>query len=145
MNKQSLQLPAPYYPIICTAWELENAGCKRRPLLSTEKWHSTPHANQKARHYGPRQVLNSFRPNVFILNIPRKLLHQRHAVSSETAGPLKFPAAKHTFDYIITLKIVFIQSIVRIKCGSMRFAKKNWPYHDETSSRRRKGQENNWR
>lgn len=27
LNKQSLQSPAPYYPIIYTAWELGNAGC----------------------------------------------------------------------------------------------------------------------
>lgn len=122
LNKQSLQSPAPYYPIIYTAWELGNAGCWRRPLRSTEKWHSTPHANQKPGHYSPRQVLNSLRPNVFILNIPGKLLHQRQAMSSETAGPLKFPAAKHTFNYIITFKIVFVQSMLRIKCGSTRLS-----------------------
>lgn len=79
-----------------------------------------PHANQKARHYSLRQVWNSFRANVFILNIQGKLLHQRQAMSPEPSGPLKFPAAKHTFNYIITLKIVFVQSIVGIKCGSMR-------------------------
>lgn len=79
-----------------------------------------PHANQKARHYSLRQVLNSFRPNVFILNIQGKLLHQWQAMSSEPSGPLKFPAAKHTFNDIITLQIVFVQSIVGIKCGSMR-------------------------
>lgn len=27
LNKQSLQSPAPYYPIIYTAWEFGNAGC----------------------------------------------------------------------------------------------------------------------
>lgn len=27
LNKQSLRSPAPYYPIIYTAWELGNAGC----------------------------------------------------------------------------------------------------------------------
>lgn len=113
LNKQSLQSPAPYYPIIYTAWELGNAGDHWFPL---KKWHSTPHANQRARHYSPRQVLNSFRPNVFILNIPGKLLHQRQEMSCH----LKFPAAKHTFNYIITLEIVFVQSIARIKCGSMR-------------------------
>lgn len=120
LNKQSLQSPAPYYPIIYTAWELGRAGCWRRPLVSSEKWHATPLANQRAGQYSQRQVLNSFRPNVFILNIPGKLLHQRQAMSPETAGSLKSPAAKHTFNYLITLKIVFVQSIARIKCGSMR-------------------------
>lgn len=85
-----------------------------------EKWHSLPHANQKARHYGLRQVLNSCRPNVFVLNIQGKLLHQRPTMFSELSGSLKSPAAKHTFNCIIALKIVFVQSIVGINCGSMR-------------------------
>lgn len=102
-----------------------------------------PHANQKARHYSLRQVLNSLRPNVFILNIRGKLLHQRQAMSSEPSALLKSPAAKHTFNYIITLKIVFVQSIVGIKCGSMRLAlKKMCPCHNKTNCRGMKGQEN---
>lgn len=102
-----------------------------------------PHANQKARHYSLRQVLNSLRPNVFILNIRGKLLHQRRAMSSEPSALLKSPAAKHTFNYIITLKIVFVQSIVGIKCGSMRLVlKKMCPCHDKTICRGMKGQEN---
>lgn len=48
LNKQSSPSPAPYYPIIYTAWELGNSGCRRRPLVfSPEKWRSMPHANQK--------------------------------------------------------------------------------------------------
>lgn len=39
---------------------------------------------------------------------------------SEPSGPLKSPAAKHTFNCIIALKIVFVQSIAGINCGSMR-------------------------
>lgn len=54
-------------------------------------------------------------------------------MSSDTAGPFKLPAAKHTFNYIITLKIVFVQSIVRIKCGSMRLGKKKKPMTKQTS------------
>lgn len=94
-----------------------------------EKWHSMPHANQKSRHYSPRQVWNSFKPNVFILYIQGKLLHQWQAMSLAQSGLLKFPAAKHTFNDIISLKIVFAQSIVGIKCGSMRlgWGKKNPP------------------
>lgn len=89
-----------------------------------EKWHSMPHANQKSRHYSLRQVWNSFKPNVFILNIQGKLLHQWQAMSPVQSGLLKFPAAKHTFNDIISLKIVFAQSIVGIKCGSMRLGRK---------------------
>lgn len=37
LNKQSLQLPAPYYPIIYTAWELGDTGFSRQPLVSSEK------------------------------------------------------------------------------------------------------------
>lgn len=85
-----------------------------------EKWRSMPHTNQKSRHYSLRQVWNSFKPNVFILNIQGKLLHQWQAMSAEQSDPLKFPAAKHTFNDIISLKIVFAQSIVGIKRGSMR-------------------------
>lgn len=33
---------------------------------------------------------------------------------------MKSPAAKHTFNYIITLEIVFVQSIAGINCGSTR-------------------------
>lgn len=94
LNKQSLRLPAPYYPIIYTAWELGNAGCWRRPLVFTEKWHSTPHANQQSWHYSLRQVWNSFRPNVFILNIQRKLLHQRQAMSEENSKPFHVCSSK---------------------------------------------------
>lgn len=101
-----------------------------------EKWHSMPHANQKSRHYSLRQVWNSFKPNVFILNIQGKLLHQWQAMSPEQSGLLKFPAAKHTFNDIISLKIVFAQSIVGIKCGSMRLGwekeKKNPPHHQNS-------------
>lgn len=79
-----------------------------------------PHTNQKSRHYSLRQVWNSFKPNVFILNIQGKLLHQWQAMSAEQSGLLKFPAAKHRFNDIISLKIVFAQSIGGIKCGSMR-------------------------
>lgn len=85
-----------------------------------QKWHSMPHANQRSRHYSLRQVWNSFKPNVFILNIQGKLLHQWQAMSPEQSNLLKFPAAKHTFNDIISLKIVFAQSIVGIKRGSMR-------------------------
>lgn len=89
-----------------------------------EKWHSMPHANQMSRHYSLRQVWNSFKPNVFILNIQGKLLHQWQAMSPEQSGLLKFPAAKHTFNDIISLKIVFAQLIVGIECGSMRLGRK---------------------
>lgn len=84
---------------------------------------------------------------MFVLNIPGKLLHQRQTTSTETVARLKFPAVTHTFNNITTLKIVFVQSIVWIKCGSMRVGikKKNWPYHDNTNFRGKKGQENNWR
>lgn len=85
-----------------------------------EKWRAMPHTNQKSRHYSLRQVWNSFKPNVFILNIQGKLLHQWQAMSAEQSDLLKFPAAKHTFNDIISLKIVFAQSIVGIKRGSMR-------------------------
>lgn len=112
LNKQSLRSPAPYYPIIYTAWELGKAGCLRPLLPSTEKWHATPRANQKAGHYRLRQVLNSFGPNVFILNIPGKLWPQRQAMSPATAAALMCPEAKHTPNYITTLEIVFVQSIV---------------------------------
>lgn len=57
---------------------------------------------------------------MFVLNIQGKLLHQRPAMFSEPSGPFKSPAAKHTFNCIIALKIVFVQSIVGINCGSMR-------------------------
>lgn len=65
---------------------------------------------------------------MFVLNIRGKLLHQRPAMFSEPSGPLKSSAAKHTFNCIIALKIVFVQSIAGINCGSMRLVleKKNF-------------------
>lgn len=91
-----MRSPAPHYPMIYTAWELGHASHWRRPtffFFFREKWHSMPHANQKSRHYSLRQVWNSFKPNVFILNIQGKLLHQWQAMSPEQSGLLKFPAA----------------------------------------------------
>lgn len=63
---------------------------------------------------------------------------------------MKFPAAKHTFDYIITLEIVFVQSIARIKCVGKRLGKKKKKKIEglamtTQTSEGGKSQERNWR
>lgn len=63
------------------------------------------HANQGTHAVFPKTSFEFLEPNVFILNIPGKLLHQRQTMSTETGCPLKFPAVKQDFNYIITFKL----------------------------------------
>lgn len=91
--------------------------------------------SNKSRRYGFRHVLNSCRTNVFILSIRGKLLHHQRAMSSGGAEtPVKYLGAKQ-INNIITLEIVFVQSVVRIRCGSMRlgFKKKGSTMTKQTS------------
>lgn len=58
---------------------------------------------------------------------------------SEPSGPLKSPAAKHTSNCIIALKIVFVQSIAGINCGSMRLVlEKNVVFFKEKEKKEKK-------
>lgn len=66
---------------------------------------SVTHANQGARALYSETSFEFLEPNVFILNIPGKLLHQRQTMSTETASLLKFSAVKPDFNYIITFKL----------------------------------------
>lgn len=63
------------------------------------------HANQGTHAVYPKTSFEFLEPNVFILNIPGKLLHQRQTMSTETGCPLKFPAVKQDFNYIMTFKL----------------------------------------
>ncbi len=63
------------------------------------------HANQRTHALYPKTSFEFLEPNVFILNIPGKLLHQRQTMSTETGRPLKFPAVKKYFNYIITFHL----------------------------------------
>lgn len=69
-----------------------------------------------------RRVLDSL-ANVFILNIPGKLLHQWQIMFKETALPLKFVAAKRDFNYIITLQLYLnVLGSMRKYRGSLKIA-----------------------
>lgn len=63
------------------------------------------HANRGTHVLYRKTSFEFLEPNVFILNIPGKLLHQRQTMSTETGCPLKFPAVKQDFNYIITFKL----------------------------------------